>query len=488
MLVHVSLDGDGPLHAQLTRGLRELLQEGRLGEGERLPATRLLARELGVSRNTVLAAYEQLQAEGYLRNRVGSGSYVAPGVGLRASAGATVAGTVRELPPQSAYAARARRFHCHARLPGRPVPDCRYAFQYGMPMANPRLGDAWARELARAARFTPQGYPYTQGMPALRQAVARYLARRRGIRVDAEEILIVNGTQQGLSLSARVLLDPGDHVLLEEPHYFAMGEIMQIHGASIQLRAVDAAGLRTDELPLPAPRLVCVTPSHQFPAGAVLSLSRRQQLLDYARQQGTWILEDDYDGEFRYDTHPLPALRSLDVHGQVIYVGSFSKLLFPALRLGFLVMPPALREDFINAKWADDFGSSAIEQAALANFMDSGGFERHLRHASGILRKRRHALLGALRRHAHGQLEVDDSHAGTHLVAWWRGRGPEDLDALIALAAQQGLGLHAITPFYHQPPPRAGLLMGYAGLPAADIDPAVRLLAHCLRQVPATQA
>ncbi len=472
----LQLDGQGPIHAQLTRALRTCVLDGRAGAGTQLPPTRSLARELGVSRNTVLAAYEQLRAEGFVTGRTGAGSYVAPSV--RAPDPSPIASA--SVQPQSRYARRGRAIHQHAAMPGRLSPGARFAFQYGAPLVNPALTSAWARELARAAAYTLPAYPPSQGLPALREAICAYLGRRRGVQASPEDVLVVAGTQQAVSLAARVLLDEGDAVAIEEPQYFALREVLQIHGASLQPVPVDDGGLVTDALPRHAPRLVCVTPSHQFPTGVVMSLQRRIALLDYAREHHCWILEDDYDGEFRYDSAPLAALRSLDREDRVVYVGSFSKVLFPALRLGYLVMPRGLREDFITAKWADDFGTSAIEQAALANFMADGGFERHLRRAARTLEARRRALLEGLRACSRGRLEIADSRAGMHLVAWLKGLSVEDGDRFIASALRQGLGLHPIAPFYLAPPHRAGLLMGYAALSVTEIQQALEIFSRCL--------
>ena len=478
MHLHLQLDGRGPLRAQLTRALKSAVFLGRVGQGGRLPATRLLARELGVSRNTVLAAYDQLRAEGFVDGRGGSGSYVVPR--LRAVKSSTRVSA--ELPAQSAFARRAREIHDHQHMPGRSIPGMRYSFQYGVPVTNPVLTTAWARELAHAAAYTAPGYAMSQGLPSLREAVCEYLARRRGVQAAPEDVVIVGGTQQAVALSARVLLDPGDEVILEEPHYSTMREVLQIHGARVRTIDVDRDGIQCDDLPDCAPRLVCVTPSHQFPSGAVLSLPRRLALLDYARRHQCWILEDDYDGEFRYDAHPLSALRSLDENGRVIYVGTFSKVLFPSLRLGYLVVPAGLRDDFINAKWQDDFGCSAIEQAALARFMADGGFERHLRRTGKTLRERRGALLAGLRNCSDGRLEIADSNAGMHLVAWFKDKTAAQGDAFIAHAHSLGLGLYSIAPYYLQPPERAGLLLGYASMPVAEIGEAVKLFERCLRE------
>lgn len=474
--MHLQLDGRGPLHAQLTRALKTALAGGRFGEGSRLPPTRALAREIGVSRNTVLTAYEQLRAEGFMAARVGSGSYVAAPLQVEAANDPPPI----VAPPQTAYARRAREAQIPRLLRRKPPASMRYSFQYGLPLINPALTTAWARELAHAAAYTPPDYPDPHGLPALRETICDYLARRRGVQATPDDVLVVGGTQQAVSLAARVLLEPGDLAVVEEPQYFSLRNVLQIHGARLHGADCDADGVRLDRMPEESPRLICVTPSHQFPSGAVMSLPRRLGLLGYARRHDTWILEDDYDGEFRYDTQPLAALRSLDRDGRVLYVGTFSKTLFPSLRLGYLVMPPALRTDLVTAKWAQDFGSSAIEQAALARFMATGGFERHLRRSTRTLQERRTALLEGLRDVGGDRLEIADSHAGMHLVVWLRGLPDAALDAIIAHGETLGLGLHTIRPHYLHRPARAGLLMGYCGLSPAQIREAMPLFAQVL--------
>lgn len=476
------LDGHGPLHAQLTRALRAGILQGRFAGGSRLPPTRWLAEELGVSRNTVLAAYEQLRAEGFIEGRVGSGSYVSRH--WPASAGSPSGPAEEALAAQSRYAARAREtFRCDD-MPGRAIPGVRYSFQYGVPLTNPLLTTAWARALSHAAGYTRPAYPAIQGVRELREAICDYLARRRGIHADPDDVLVVAGTQQALAVTMRVLLDPGDAAAIEEPHYFAIRMGLQIHGARVHRVPVDDEGLRADLLPEPAPKLVCVTPSHQFPTGAVMSLARRVELLEYAARHGSWIFEDDYDGEFRYDGRPLAALRSLDRQGRVIYVGTFSKAIFPALRLGYLLVPPALRRDFTAAKWAEDFGSPAVEQVALANFMRDGSFERHLRRSARTLKERRATLIAGLSDCSRGRLEIADSRAGMHLVVWLRDRSRAEGDALIALARSRGLGLYPISPYYAgDPPDRAGLLMGYCGLSVREIGEAIAIFAGCLDEL-----
>ena len=489
----MNLDGAGTLQSQLLRSLKAAMAGGDLTPGARLPPSRELARELGISRNTVLAVYEQLRAEDRVVARVGAGSFVAPPAPASArpgqspspaaATGGTAAPDEAAIAAPSAYARRAREcFDVHDQ-PGRMPQGLRFAFQYGAPMTHPGLVDAWARALSRAARYTRPVYGNVQGQPALRAAICDYLARRRGVRASPEDVLVVAGTQQALSLSARVLLEAGDAAAIEEPHYNAIRVGLQAHGARVHALPVDAEGLLVEALPATGARLVCVTPSHQFPTGVVMSMRRREALLDWAASAGAWIWEDDYDGEFRHDGVPQAALHALDRDGRVLYVGSFSKTLFPALRLGYMVLPARLRRDFVAAKWMADFGSPAIEQAALAGFITSGAFERHLRRTGVELRRRRAALVDGLHRCSRGRLQLADAHAGMHLVVRLRGARRADATALVALAHTQGLGLYPTTAYYLSPPDRAELLMGYAALTVAEIGGALAVFERCLDAV-----
>jgi GntR family transcriptional regulator/MocR family aminotransferase len=478
--VFLELDGRGSRQAQLTRALKAAVLAGRLPSGTRLPASRALAGELGLSRNTVTASYEELAAEGFLQARVGSGSFVAPIPGHEAAAqraDATPGASASQ--PLSQFAQRAREAYRRP-LAGAGLGELPFNLQYGLPLTNPALTTAWRRELAHAAAYTSPNYPEAAGRADLRAAVCDYLARRRGLQADPDDVLIVSGTQEAVALSARVLLDPGDRVVLEDPHYVAMWRAFVAHGAQVDTVPVDDDGLVCERLPDVPPRLVCVTPSHQFPLGSVLSLPRRLALLRYAHMHGSWILEDDYDGEFRYGGAPIAALRSLDAHDRTLYVGTFSKALFPALRMGYLVVPRALREPFRMAKQLSTFGTPAIDQAALARFIQSRGFERHLRRAAQALRTRRAALLAGLREHAAGVVEVRDSQAGMHLVAWLRGFDDARQDALIEAARARGVGLHPIAPCYLSAPPRPGLLLGYGGVSPKEIEVAMARLGQAL--------
>jgi len=477
--MHVELDGQGPRYGQLIRAFKNAILSGRLPAGARLPASRTLAAELALSRNTVLAAYEQLQAEGFLLGRVGSGSYVAP---IALGKAATRKAAAAPVAPLSAFARRALAVGEGAFSGTTRTGSLRYDLQYGLPLNNPALASAWRREIARAADAADPDYPDPQGLAALREQIGDYLARRRGIQADPDDILIVSGTQQAFSLAARVLLTSGEGVALEDPHYRGARQAFLAQGAKVHGCRVDAEGLVPQTLPAHA-RLAVVTPTHQFPTGALLSLTRRMALLEWAASRRAWLVEDDYDGEFRYGGRPLAALKSLDRDERVIYIGSFSKALFPALRLGYMVMPSALRRPLVAAKWLEDRGCSALEQAALARFIAGGGFERHLRRAAAALQLRRAAMLAGLARHAGAVTEVADSSAGMHVTAWLHGIGHAEAERLVAHARTRGLGLHTLAPYCLKPPPRPGLLLGYAGLSPTDIEAAMRLFGRCLREL-----
>jgi GntR family transcriptional regulator / MocR family aminotransferase len=473
--MNLSFDGQGALYEQLARALKGAILDGRCVAGAPLPATRTLAQTLGVSRNTVLSAYELLCAEQLAVARGGSGTRVADVGARRRSTPRSAAGR-----PPSRYAARLRKLGpvtlgvTHGRV--------RYNLQYGEPLLNPRLFNSWRTKVAAAALRTDPGYPPPAGLPALRAAVCEYLARRRGFVCTPQDVIIVGGTQQALTLVARVVLDEGDSVVLEDPHYQLALQALQAHGARVLSVATDAEGLVTAQLPAAA-RLIYVTPSHQFPSGAVMSLRRRLALLRLTERQRSWIFEDDYDGEFSFGARPIAALRSLDGGQRVIYVGSFSKALFPSLRLGYLVCPSALRADLLAAKRLDDGGCPAIDQAALAAFMQGRQFEKHLRHSADELQRRRTALLEGLAPWRGCSLEVSESQAGMHLIAWLPRFSYPQLEQLIELGAARGLGLHPVHPYYRVPPPYPGLLMGFAGLSCMQIRAATELLGRCLEEL-----
>jgi GntR family transcriptional regulator/MocR family aminotransferase len=470
-----NFDGQGALYEQLARTLKQAILDGCFVAGSPLPATRTLARTLKVSRNTVLGAYELLCAEQLAIARGGSGTRVADVGRPRLRSAARTAST-----RPSRYAARARRLG--------PVTlgvtrvRTRYNLQYGEPLLNPRLFNSWRTKLAAAALRTNPGYPSPAGLPALRVVICDYLARRRGFVCAPEDVIVVAGTQQALTLVARVVLDEGDTAIVEDPHYQLAMQALLAHGARVVSVPTDREGLVTAQLPGRPARLIYVTPSHQFPSGVVMSLARRIELLRLTERHRSWIFEDDYDGEFRYGARPITALRSLDGGERVIYVGTFSKSIFPSLRLGYIVCPRGLRDDLLAAKRLDDGGCPAIDQAALAAFMQGRQFERHLRKSALELDRRRCALLEGLERWAGEHIVVSESQAGMHVVVWFPRLSFDQLAQLIELGATRGLGLHPVHPYYRMPPPHPGLLVGFAGLSCTQLGAATELLGQCVRE------
>jgi GntR family transcriptional regulator/MocR family aminotransferase len=434
---------------------------------------------------TVVLAYEQLLAEGYLEGRRGSGTYVrAVGESARASlpreraSGAT--------PPARLSAIGKRLCDGHAPLFGRgliarfPLP---YDFRYGIPSLLDFPTQTWQRCLGRTARrasVRAHDYGDPQGALALRTAIAERLDRVRGVDCAPERIVVVGGSQQGLDLAARLLLEPGDVAVVEEPGYEGARNAFRVAGARVVPAPVDAEGIDLSSLGRDARRVrvLHVTPSHQYPLGAVLSLPRRLALLALAEKSGATLIEDDYDAEYRFEGAPLETLYALDGGRRVIHLGTFSKVLFPALRLGYVVLPESLVEPFTRAKLLADGGSPMLEQAALAQFMQDGDFERHVRRARLRNRERREALIAALADELGDEARIEGTNAGLHLCCWLPRLPPRNLGALVRAAAERGVGIYSISPYYAERPRTAGLLMGYAALTPADIRVGVERLAR----------
>jgi GntR family transcriptional regulator/MocR family aminotransferase len=473
--------GRGPLYQRVYDAVKTAIRTGRLGPSTRLPSSRVLATDLRISRNTVTLAYEQLAAEGYVVTRdraapsvVGAPPPVPPRLarGPSAPSVSRISAYARRLtedpavPPSGSFARRA---------------GLRYDFRYGQPAVDEFPRDIWRRLLAARARQASRdalGYADPAGYGPLRQALADYLRRSRAVSCDSSRIVVVNGSQQAFDLIARVLLDPGDGAVVEEPHYPGVTVPFAAAGARLLRVPVDAAGLDPARLP-PAgerPRVAYVTPCHQFPTGVIMPVERRLALLAWAARTGAWVVEDDYVSEFRYEGRPLEALQSLD-EGRVIYVGTFSKTLFPALRVGYLVLPPPLVRPFVAAKWVADRFSAPLAQEALAELITSGQFERYLRRAGARNARRRRALIESLRRHFGDRVEIAGENTGVHLVVWLRDTRPEDVGALAARAAAAGVGIYPVAPCYATPPRRGGLLFGYASLSEAEIRAGIRRLA-----------
>jgi GntR family transcriptional regulator/MocR family aminotransferase len=473
--MYLQLDGKGATYEQLARAIQAAIRKGRIASGDRLPPSRELASQLKVSRNTIVGAYELLSSQQWVRSRHGSGTYV-----LRAPRQTVNARNRDGVPPPSRYSARLR--NTPHRGPGARMPEVRYDLQYGDPMVNAALPTMWRSHLLRAVRESTLGYPMVQGLLELREEICRYLARRRGFVCSPKNVIIVGGTQQALALALRVLVDEGDSVVIEDPCYRLVSDAIHTHGARVFTTPVDDQGLVCNLLPAIRPSMIWASPSHQFPSGTIMSQARREELLRYATRHSSWIIEDDYDGEFRYDSTQIPALRSLDGGERVLYVGSFSKTLFPGMRLGYVICPTGLLEDFRRAKRYDDLGCGHIEQHALATFMHSGAFERHLRKVMLELRRRRAALIGALRRYC-PDARINDSRSGMHMVAWLPQLTYRQLDALLLATQRRSLGVRPIHAYYANRPSTPGLLLGVASLSAAQLRVAARLLGEAFKEV-----
>jgi GntR family transcriptional regulator / MocR family aminotransferase len=481
-LLTVPLDStaEAPLFRQLYEGLRQGILAGRLAPGARLPATRRLANELGVSRNTVLNAYEQLLVEGYLEGRAGSGTYVPRTlpddmIAVRATVKDERAASPRRptLSRRGALLAQGSFLtSCFTGVP-RPFRLCGPALDR-FPFAT------WMRLVSRHHRRPPPArlsYDHPAGYAPLRQAIAQHLGPARAVHCDPEQVLILGGAQQAFDLIARLLLDPGDKAWVEDPGYPGVWSAIQGAGADIVAVPVGADGLdvAAGQARCPKARLVYVTPSHQYPLGVTLSLPRRLALLDWARRANAWIIEDDYDSEFRYAGRPLAALQGLDRDGRVLYLGTFSKSLFPALRLGYLVVPPDLVDAFVAARAVTDRQSPTLMQAVVADFLQEGHFNRHIRRMRTLYSQLQETLLRAAQRELGGQLELGPCATGQHLLGRLE---PGRNDRQASLAAER-LGVEAapLSSCCIEPPQRGGLLLGYGGFDARQIRDGVRRLA-----------
>jgi GntR family transcriptional regulator / MocR family aminotransferase len=466
-----------PLYQQICDGFREAIAEGRLRPSQRLPSTRTLASELKVSRIPVLNAFDQLLAEGYFETRVGSGTFVSSTLPGDASLRRPSArASTRRPGPRHVASGPAERLR--AAPSAEPWLRGFGAFRMSQPALDHFPFKVWSRLVGRHSReMAREGWNYGSPMGHLgfRQAVAAYLRTARAVRCEAEQIMVVSGSQQALEITARVLLDAGDPVWVEEPGYGGARDALAMAGARLVPVPVDDEGLDVEagtRLSRRA-RAAVVTPSHQYPLGATLSASRRLKLLDWAQATGAWIVEDDYDSEYRYESQPIAALQGLDRDARVVYIGTFSKVLFPALRVGYLVLPADLVDRFAAVREAMDICPPALSQAALADFIVEGHFARHLRRTSALYRARRSALVASLGRSFGDRLQVVGDEAGMHLVALGGGRG----DGAAALrAAADGLWAMPLSSCYLGPPRRHGFVLGYGGVPAPEIPAAVQRL------------
>jgi GntR family transcriptional regulator/MocR family aminotransferase len=470
----------GSLSESLCRQLRRAITAGRIPAGARLPATRKAARMFGVSRNTAAAVYEQLLSEGYVVTRQGSGTYVAetPVTRLKVAAGHRKPPTYRlnefwlgpEVARDIGFWREPPEAHRPVRSSGKPSIEFRpglvdsrlFPFEILRQMCARRL-----RGLERnpASYKSPQGH---QGNFHLRAAITRYVALTRAVACGPAEVLVTSGAQQAFDLLARVLVTPGKTtVVVEDPGYPPMRVPMAAAGARIVPVGVDAEGLIVEQLPSDA-QVICVSPSHQFPLGVTMSLRRRKALIEFARRHNAVVIEDDYDGEFRFDGSPVEALRTADSADVVFYVGTFSKCMLPALRLGFLIAPPWALPALVAAKNCLDWHCSVPIQLAVASFIADGHLARHVRKMREIYRARRERVLSLLNKDLHEWLEPLPSFCGMHVAAV--ARAPCDLEAVTRTLLTRQVKLHALSRYYLGTATHSGFIIGYGAADPGEIS------------------
>jgi GntR family transcriptional regulator/MocR family aminotransferase len=480
LLIRVDPGAPVGLQQQIYAGVRRAILDGVLPPGTRVPSSRALAADLSVSRTTSLLALEQLLSEGYLTARPGSGTFVALELpdDLPGARGSRPSRSPRHPPLSKRGKALAAARPPSERLAGPPRP-----FRIGIPAVDLFPVRLWSQLWTRRLRFaTPSQLDYgeTAGFPALRQAIAEHVRAARGTECDPDQVFVVSGAQRAMDLLCQLLLDPGDEAWMEEPGYPGARSALVAAGARIRPVPVDEDGLDVEAGARRGPRarLVYVTPSHQFPLGVPMSLPRRLALLQWAGAAGAWVIEDDYDSEFRYGARPIPCLHGLDGDGRVVYVGSFSKTLFPALRLGFMIVPQDLHRELLAVRRATKVHPARLDQAVLADFMLGGHYERHLRRVRAAYRERLEALQHAAARRCGGALRLRPVRTGLHAVA-----DLVDVDArrVYEAAAGRGVEVMPLSAYYFgRSHPQNAIVLGFGGVRADSVEDGMKRLAAAI--------
>ena len=479
-MLEIRLSGEGTLQEQVVRAIRTSILQGHVESEVRLPSTRALAKALGVSRITTLVAYEQLVAEGLLYTQSGRGTFVAPlELGPRELLGSKIKPTL--LRPVSRLGQRAKKIRLKGRRASfkssnREVIDLRQS----KTLTDERTDREWRRTLKRCVSEQDRHYPNPAGDTNLRASICNLMKRWHGVTCSPDQVLITSGAQQGIALLSQALLDRGDRITLENPGYASARYLFNLQGMDIDYLAVDSAGAVVNQLSrTKPPKLIYLTPAHQFPLGAVLSYQRRIELLEFAHKHRCWILEDDYDGQYRYLGSPVPSLKLLDQHESVVHIGTFSKTFDPSLRIGFVILPSALIETMRLVKGLQDQGSPSLMQTALCAFIESGGYERHIVRARKTLEARREALLHQLDVYFNGSVKVHGTETGSYFLVEFRVSNKHTASVMNQLEAN-GVLVQSAAPYFKHAPKRLMLMVGYGGLRGEHIEPAVRAIARVL--------
>ncbi len=492
-MIAVHRKGDKPLHRQIYDAFRAMILERRLQPGQQIPSTRALADQLGISRIPVLGAYAQLLAEGYIESRSGAGTFVTGSLSEQFLGARPAVATSPPAPVSVENDTASDAISRVSRL--LPVEGTSWflgsgAFSVGQIASDHFPFRVWSDLVTyHARRVSARSMNYSDPMGSLefREVIASYLRTARAVHCEASQIMVVNGSQHALDLSARVLLDPETPVWIEEPGYVFLRHALTLSGCRLVPVPVDGEGLDVSAgIQLcPNARVAYVTPSHQYPLGATMSAARRVQLLEWAHSVGAWIVEDDYDSEYRYESMPVASMQGLDRGARVIYIGTFSKVLFPTLRLGYMVIPPALVDRFLTVRQTNDLCPSHLYQAALADFMSAGHFTRHIRKTRQLYAERRNALALALAKEfgseiERSQMQILGAEAGMHLVVTL----PPGLSdqKISARAAQEGLWLWPLSAAYAGTSVRQGFILGFGGTKADDMLQQVRRLRKAMRK------
>jgi GntR family transcriptional regulator/MocR family aminotransferase len=475
-----------PLHKQIYDGYRAAIAVRSLRAGQQIPSTRDLSRELKISRIPVLTAYAQLLAEGYFETRVGAGTFVCSSLPDQPAWGESNGGGRNKAAAQSGPRRISKRAQLMPKHEIDPWVRGIGAFGLSQPAFDQFPVQIWASLVTRHSRGKGANslhYGGPMGYEPLREAICVYLRTARAVKCEPSQVMIVSGSQQALEISSRVVLDPGDAAWIEEPGYWLTRSVLKGAQAKMVPVPVDAEGLNVAagiKMRRKA-RAAFVTPSHQYPLGVTMSASRRMHLLDWAQQAGSWVIEDDYDSEYRFENMPIASLQGLDGHSRVIYIGTFSKTLFPALRLGYVVVPADLVERFVAVRYALDLTPPYLPQAVLNDFMREGHFARHIRKMRALYHERRTALVESIEKEFEGEVEILGAQAGMHLVAALpEDREWNDIEIATAVAAKK-VWMWPLSPAYVGEKKRQGFILGFGNVTAEEIPGAVRVIRSVAR-------